>query len=578
METINSISEDSNNNEDYPKQNLFALVIGVNSEWPDGRCRAGDVALCRALRRLATADNEDHVILVADADATAPYTHQQLVRLLERMQQHNGEAAFVLYFGGHGLPGLFGMSEEEEEDDGTTTFPLGDDVNVEGAESPPGFGGAGDSSSSSSLSSSSSSSRSSSSSSSSSSGNKRAAGRSRNNFYAFSDLVVTLERYLRPQDRVWMLIDCCYSGNFVEALAHREDWKAAAYCVLMSTAPNFSAGGAWTLTESWIRAMEEEGSDDGEGAVALTTEQVLCRMRDEMKRVKNDSMRVLMIGEAIRLDAPFPFRIRATAATASSTNQLRYSPPPRLSALQQVQCRFAEQGQFRSYQMPAGSLLWAMWDEDPVLYLAVVLSDDDPCLPWDRLVAKKCVDLMEGEGTLGPFVPVRWVEEGTWSLISLSQCFFIDCETNLDNIDTTPPSVTKSHRDHAKRAAREELQRMASPSSIPHAAADYRMDVMLRSFHSAGKTLQSAKDVVGSNTKQQQLLEGWDKEASRWLPVAAVEDGLWHSSVEVLATHLDYQEKGVYCIVAWEATGVQMCLPRVHIRERISPTTDDNIV
>ena len=284
------------------------------------------------------------MVLVADADATAPYTHQQLVRLLERMQQHDGEAAtFVLYFGGHGLPGLFGMSEEEEEEDVTTAA-----------------------------------------------GNKTAAGRnSSNNFYAFSDLVVTLERYLRPQDRVWMLIDCCYSGNFVEALAHREDWKASGYCVLMSTAPNRSAGGAWTLTESWIRAMEEEGSDDGEGAVLTTTEQVLCRMRDEMERVKKDSMRVLMIGEAIRLDAPFPFRIRATAATAACTTQLRDSPPPRLSALQQVQCRFAEQGQFRSYQMPAGSLLWAMWDEDPVLYLAVVLSDDDPCLPWDSTRSEK---------------------------------------------------------------------------------------------------------------------------------------------------------------------------------------------
>ena len=163
------------------------------------------------------------------------------------------------------------------------------------------------------------------------------------------------------------------------------------------------------------------------------------------------------------------------------------------------------------------------------------------------------------------------MEEGTWSLISLSHCFFIDGEKNLDNINATPPPLTKAHRDHAKRAAREELQRMASPSSFPHAAADYRMGVMLRSFHSAGKTLQSANDVVGSSTKQQ-VLEGWDKEASRWLPVAAVEDVLLHSSVEVLATHLDYQEKGVYCIVAWEATGVQVCLPRIHIRAMI---TDD---
>jgi len=515
----------SDNTNNYP--NLWVLVIGINAEWPDDRCRIGDVALCRAFAQYTA-----NVSWVADADATASHVQFQLTNILQQITETTTTTAvqdalpatLVVYFGGHGLPGRLlcakpsstGADGLDEEQGGTRA----NDGKVETKECDEAMT------------------------------NNASASDSDCCYLNHCDLMATMEQHLRPCDRVWILLDCCYSGSFVESVEQRRFDKATAanYCVIMSTAPDATAGGAWTLTETWLRAMAFRER--------ITIRQMLSGMRAEIQRVKNNHMCHLIMGDdGIQLDDEFPFRIPSARVAANPHNNTVSSASLPLSERQKVHCSLAELGLFRSYQMPPGSLFWGLWGNDTHLYRGRVLDDDE--IPWAEWWSEN-EGLSDGGGTVGPFVPVEWIDADTYSLIPLGHCFFVR------NFEDETTIATTELRTRAQQAARQELQRLAVPSPLVR-VHDYRVELLLRSLESAGKRLVTApeatKDELG-------LLEFCNKASSNniWSRGTAV--ALTDSTTcwEVLTMHLNYNETGDYCLVQCVESGRQFCLPTNCIR------------
>jgi Caspase domain len=500
---------------------IWVFVVGINNEWPYDRCWKGDIALQQAFRRL-TGTN---VVFVGDSDATTQHVRTQLHTFLQHMNESRSDGGqqqqpvtVMFYFGGHGEQGYFCMAADKHER--TTIAESSDNETV----------------------------------------------------WYHKEIVATLESYLRKGDSVWMLVDCCYSGSFVDAFAeHRHNTLQGSYCIVMSTHRDKTAGPDWTLTETWIQAMEGQLPNvSGSFARDGTTGQVLRSTSGSIRRNKNNEMQTLLIGDGIHLDDPFPFRILHSSSSTclqrtSSSNSLRRSPPSRCRCCwtafrccripssaregsfvrQKAQCLFARNGQFRAYDVPAGTRLWAMWEDHTGLYQGKVLEDDH--VPWEKMMSGSSL-LDEYTGFMGPYVPVHWDIEKTWSIVPFSHCMF-------QNVANEAPPPFDRLRSQARLAARAELSRVTA-ELLPMGIA---MECMMRSFHSAGKTFMSANDVVGGTE-----LLCWDREAKAWATATA--ETLNDCTVDVLATHLDHAEQGDYCIVKWTMTGHRSCLPKKHIR------------
>ena len=147
------------------------------------------------------------------------------------------------------------------------------------------------------------------------------------------DIIELLERKFHS-GVAWIILDCCYSGSFGEAvLEHKVKEKKLnlKYGCIMSVPPNDKAGMEWTMTEVFIKAFQSElliSSDhDDKGHYMLSTskgkhpvkknsihliterqantpshpswEQVIDFLADEMARIKGDRLTTLFIGEGM---------------------------------------------------------------------------------------------------------------------------------------------------------------------------------------------------------------------------------------------------------------------------------------
>jgi len=132
------------------------------------------------------------------------------------------------------------------------------------------------------------------------------------------DLVELFETYLREGDSCWMLLDCCYSGNFCTFLQQRVSETGQAlkgsYCCIMSTTHDEEAGGDdWCLPGAFVAAMEKrmssqynnvDSSENNEEWVP-TIAQAVSYMADQHALRKMDRMTAYISG--VRPDDPFPF-------------------------------------------------------------------------------------------------------------------------------------------------------------------------------------------------------------------------------------------------------------------------------
>ena len=146
--------------------------------------------------------------------------------------------------------------------------------------------------------------------------------------WSYSDVVSTIEQYFRG-DKVWCLVDCCYSGCFSHHISPTttKSWLSA-----MSTEATVSAGEAWCMTDTFSKAMKGlyRKPDNASSAAASTTDRdgqlltqdVVELMEDHHAVLKNDWMQATLSGTLIDPTAPFPFLISKDALRTERSGTL----------------------------------------------------------------------------------------------------------------------------------------------------------------------------------------------------------------------------------------------------------------
>lgn len=133
--------------------------------------------------------------------------------------------------------------------------------------------------------------------------------------WSYSDTVNTIEQCFRG-DKVWCLIDCCYSGCFSNCISPvtNKSWL----CVT-STEATTSAGEEWCMTDTFSKAMrglyrKPKKTSNAAAATSNSDDQLLTQdvvelMEDHHAILKNDWMQATLTGTLIDPTAPFPFLI-----------------------------------------------------------------------------------------------------------------------------------------------------------------------------------------------------------------------------------------------------------------------------
>jgi hypothetical protein len=644
-------SNGTNEKHNEPPPLVAAFLVGMNPEWPYGRCSQGDVALCHAVRRFCRRycdlyeknNREDKanklVQFVSEHDVTTVEAlEDRLSSFLEniraiRKSRNHGAIHLIFYLGGHGEPGYYCLPQDESAQNQSSKL--------------------------------------------------RSSNRSSPR-WCHREIVNHLDYSLtEPGDHVWMLVDTCYSGSFADVFREQSEPSSStrpdrkrhdsvrgrrhrppghgiplssrpgvpnapllrsranselSYSILMSTARDSLAGPDWTLTDGWIQAMEgrlpramhnaPEGVT-GEEATR-TTQEVVDSIQDLIRRIKENEMQYLSVGPNDCSAQPFPFCFRNIATAANPISQLQaqsmdvknvstqldsltlegdltYSGvnPKNLSSQQIAHCVLARNGQYRDYSAyPAGTKLWILWEDHTRLYSATVLEDCD--VPWESFyelptrgnVTKHLLELPlpDMSGPMGPCIPVRWHKEQSYSFMPVRQC--VAMPKHFPYRRRLPK--LRMVRQQAQQAGRDEFHRMVSlTSSLP-------MDCLLRSFESAGKTLllrwediRSEISLLSSSSSlvDEQFQFQWDPSRNKpWTsiyfsstrrtedPAGKMWKNVWLSSsiqsiddlsMEVFISHLNYTERGSYCIISWNinetdlqatTTATELCVPIAFLR------------
>ena len=593
---------------------VAAFLVGLNPEWPHGRCAVGDVALWHCWRRFFQCLEEDTdtssslAQFVSEHDVTTVEAlEERLISFLEclnamrRSSSSKPRAIHLLfYLGGHGEPGYFCLPKEVTPTQRRSATPTAAPAR-----------------------------------------------------WCHAEMVHLLDRFLTAKgDHVWMLVDTCYSGSFADVfpaptisddphtVPGRHQGKSASpslrslsYSILMSTARDAPAGPDWTLTEAWIQAMEGRLVHPVTGQSATTTRNVVDAIRVLIRRNKQNEMQYRSIGPHDFSSAPFPFCFRHSCRDAKidpcdRSHNSHSVPPcdvesitsrlagfhmeghsvirnPMLSPQQMAHCLLARNGQYRDYATyPTGTKLWILWEDHTRLYAAKVLEDSD--MPWESFFKLPPSDenvtttppqvelpLPEMSGPLGPCIPVLWLKEQTYSFMPVHHC--VKMMPKRFPYRRRPPNV-RSVREQARHAEREEFRRVVSLTSrLP-------MYCLFRSFESAGKSLcfrweDIRKEVpwtaASVGTEQWQFrwdsraMESWNPHLSlnasrtdgapesKWMNIRLTSSiqSIYDLEMEVFISHLNYPDSGSYCIISrsidtesLQASVIQMCVPLSYLR------------
>ena len=280
----------------------YACIIGVNHEWPEQRKELGDIGLARCLRGHCQLPKE-RLLEIYDERATRSRVLYSLQEMLNvRNQNITDEDVLLLYYGGHG----------KREEACTFTKSI---VDGKVQKEP---------------------------------------------WLRYDEIINLLETHFQG-GVVWVILDCCHSGGFGEAIMQRyydsNKTLNVNYGCIMSVPPGDIAGMEWTMSECFIRAFQGEllcsenvsvpyylstkkgkhrstipeevilqNGDDAlknSQVVHPTWEQVIDFLADEMARIKGDQLSTLFIGDNMQTSLEKPCRFGDACIATKDSDTMR---------------------------------------------------------------------------------------------------------------------------------------------------------------------------------------------------------------------------------------------------------------
>ena len=383
------------------------------------------------------------------------------------------------------------------------------------------------------------------------------------------DVISTIEKEFQGT-KVFLLIDCCCSGNFLDVLAQTTKKQ---YIVFLSTLADCTAGPEWTMTETFLKHYHQP------------LEILIRHTARQMMKIKRECFRValhnvdptvlqLMPAETTMTtmthhhdksttEQPFPLtfpvtlplQIHAQWIGGTLPGQNQYLPPLYFPAktlqiqnhdikvefhhnntawtakvqraqvvpsymvhnsillpefFRNAQIEMSGKRQWLDFSMIEGTELWYVrWDN--VLRGKVVRFTH---VHWKSVVR----DLRQYGDVMGGYIPIQLVNK-TITLVPRHHCTL--CSECNDK----------------------DIARAIVETTIPPLLPDSPQEAMLWSMASAGKFL------VTENVKH--MVRCWWTDDNQWYAIKPVEYQ-WHElPIKWLVNHVKYTEAGDFCIVQW---------------------------
>jgi hypothetical protein len=202
--------------------------------------------------------------------------------------------------------------------------------------------------------------------------------------------------------------------------------------------------------------------------------------------------------------------------------------------LDDAECFLARLCRYIDYSVPHSSPVTVRWS-DGILYDALTMDWRE--VDWEGfLESGSCKE----NGPSGPYIPVRWIEEKTFSIVSLEHVEFpLSLRVSLKN--NTPLGAKKSSK---------------SGDVLPG-----QREALLKSLQTCGKSVCDANKVFGTSK-----LAGIWPEEDEWYDVVALRPA--EVSLETLASHAWFTAKGEYCPVRFCDDNETLLLPLELVKRR----------
>jgi hypothetical protein len=547
------------------ESDTYIFLVGVNEEWSKGRKQIGDVALCRCFRTLVP---ESQVVFVRDSEATVYNAQQQLERLLQGIQGR--QCKVVVYFGGHGKPDGFCMVDnalyrhrdlvdlmETYLRKGDTCWFLIDccysgsfckslqqcaiETELIGSycclmstthdtQAGPEW-------------------------TLTESWIRAMKGEIRSNYKDTDSNILTMAQVVSFMSDQIARVKKDHMTAYICGDSFRPD-EPFPFCIRDRDTLSRLDTTTSVLREcirlrggskNTPRSPPQEWSIGDEMYAKWRGGRPTANSPYLMPTWYLSTLIAIYVNNSFRVNFQCPTTLLTWEGTVEGKDVIEelglhyryYEETP--SCISRGHSYMAECGKYITYAVPVGTRVWALWNEEEVLYEGTIISDRD--LSWREMGKKKFEN--EYPGTIGAFVLVRWVVDGKWSIIPLSHCF-----VKKNASDTVPSAIEMRQR--ARIAAGQESILPCIP-----------MESLMASVRSAGKSVRPVEKFV-DGTKLMCFWAG----SSEWLPATpGVLDP--DDDLDVLATHLHYKERGEYCVICWDEDKSQSCLPTKFVRRKL---------
>lgn len=196
-----------------------------------------------------------------------------------------------------------------------------------------------------------------------------------------------------------------------------------------------------------------------------------------------------------------------------------------------AECALARLCRYIDYSVPPSTPVTVRWS-DGILYDALTMDWRE--VDWeDYLESGSCKE----NGPTGPYIPVRWLEEKSFSIVSLGHVEF-------------PLSLQVSINSNS-----------ANESSETEDVLPGQREALLKGLQTCGKFICDANKVFGTSK-----LAGIWPEEDEWYDVVAL--GPAEISLETLASHAWFTAKGEYCPVRFCDDNETLLLPLKLVKRR----------
>ena len=531
---VGSNSADCDNDERKP-ESFFVYIVGVCSEWENGRAEYGDIGLYNAHIYAGIPTNQ--IVHIKDNDATKSNCEEQLMKFLKTTVPNS---TLIFYYGGHGGPLGFHTLKD--------TWPYKHVVKTINAS----FAG--------------------------------------DRVVLLADCCASgnLSRWIQPPYRLrhsyvclmsippfreagseWVMTMCWINAlqrnngalslsTIISYMADetariKGDLLAVSCCGKDANPPNCT----------WLPSLSPEkvkGKLEWENPIEFLPEEAKvgsdCAVGDRVfyrhhgGRLTPDSTETLM-----------PIWLEATAQSKAQDRRLRInvkdlnthietqmvvSLTKLLSEIQMwstlvlpdqfndAEIALARLCRYIDYSVPPSTPVNVRWS-DGMLYNALTMDWRE--VDWEAyLESGSCKE----NGLTGPYIPVRWIEEETLSIVSLEHVEF-------------PLSLQVSVKNDTPLGAKESSE---SGDVVPG-----QKEALLKSLQTCGKFVCDANKVFGTSK-----LAGIWPEEDEWYDVVALDPA--EVSLKTLASHAWFTAKGEYCPVQFCDDNETLLLPLELVKRR----------